>query len=532
MKINAVTYTVLLKSLDSSEKGTSALEEIWKEMKQKGIKRNNSIYCILITAFAKRNNMTGVSEAIRDMEDSNILPNSFTKRAILFAIIQTADLESAHQYLYKVADTLSDCVLHNTMMMGYVRANKLDKAFQVLNEIKHLPKIQPTIITYTTLIGGLAKENDTERIDKTLNEAKLSGITPSTETYQVLIRNAIEQRNFERARMFLNDMELEEIIPPSSLYLSIVKFALKYQEPGIAKSILSEMSKYHPTSIDISYWKQTCKLLGTDSVDMSLSMIDFIHSMQQYSKDDIISVYKLLIRTMDNVDNIDDLELVRQHFTKYYTPDETVWSQMLWIYSRVGNTELAEKMYKEMISNKIKPNIKSYCAILNAYIKAKDLENAITVENQMKKQGIKPNKYAQTTMLTGILTIKHNSREMFQKFKEYSKLGAIIEDTVVDTMINGFLKKSESNSAVECLEFCTLNNIEVNFSSFMKVFTLLLKKNDVEKALKIISMFPKHYGFCTKIQIEEYSSIYKNSQATITNNFNQIREKINKLNKE
>ena len=150
----------------------------------------------------------------------------------------------------------------------------------------------------------------------------------------------------------------------------------------------------------------------------------------------------------------------------------------------------------------------------------------------MKKQGIKPNKYAQTTILTGILTIKHNSREMFAKFKEYSKIGATIEDTVVDTMINGFLKKSEAKLAVDCLEFCTLNNIEVSFQSFMKVFTLLLKKNHIELSLKIISMFPKHYGFCTRIRLDEYSAIYKNSQATITNNFNQIREKINKLNKE
>ena len=65
-----------------------------------------------------------------------------------------------------------------------------------------------------------------------------------------------------------------------------------------------------------------------------------------------------------------------------------------------------------------------------------------------------------------------------------------------------------------------------------KVLKIHTDKNHIELSLKIISMFPKHYGFCTRIRLDEYSAIYKNSQATITNNFNQIREKINKLNKE
>ncbi|CAA3033775.1 Hypothetical predicted protein [Olea europaea subsp. europaea] len=98
------------------------------------------------------------------------------------------EVETANRFSkdMRSKDILPDVVTYNTLIIGYYRVKKMDKAEKYFVEIKGRNN-EPIVITLTTLIKGYMS---VERVDdalKWLKELKSFGIKPNAITYSTLL---------------------------------------------------------------------------------------------------------------------------------------------------------------------------------------------------------------------------------------------------------------------------------------------------------------------------------------------------------
>ena len=76
---------------------------------------------------------------------------------------------------------LPDVRKYTTLIYGLSEKGKIDKAKQLMNEMKQ-NNISPNIITYNTLIDGLSKQGKFEEAKQLMNEMKQYNISPNVRT--------------------------------------------------------------------------------------------------------------------------------------------------------------------------------------------------------------------------------------------------------------------------------------------------------------------------------------------------------------
>merc|ERR1719203_623870 len=90
-------------------------------------------------------------------------------------------------------------ITYSTILKGYCQENRLDKAFDLLEEMKQSSKYQPDEITYNTLIDGCARYGLYDRGVLLLREMQEAGVRPSNFTLSVLVKLATRSRRPEKA---------------------------------------------------------------------------------------------------------------------------------------------------------------------------------------------------------------------------------------------------------------------------------------------------------------------------------------------
>ena len=90
-------------------------------------------------------------------------------------------------------------VTYSTIIKGYCLENRLDKAMELLQEMKQSGRYRPDEITYNTLIHGYARFGHYEQGMALLAEMQELGVKPSNYTLSVVAKLATRSRRPERA---------------------------------------------------------------------------------------------------------------------------------------------------------------------------------------------------------------------------------------------------------------------------------------------------------------------------------------------
>jgi len=121
--------------------------------------------------------------------------------ALIDACSRSADMARVPQLLQGMAkDRLEpNIVTYSAILKGYCQENRLDKAFELLQEMKQSANYRPDEITYNTLIDGCARYGLYEKGVSLLREMQEAGVRPSNFTLSVLVKLATRGRRPEKA---------------------------------------------------------------------------------------------------------------------------------------------------------------------------------------------------------------------------------------------------------------------------------------------------------------------------------------------
>merc|ERR1719145_143564 len=90
-------------------------------------------------------------------------------------------------------------ITYSTILKGYCQENRLEKAFQLLDEMKLTKDFRPDEIAYNTLLDGCARHGLFERGMGLLQDMEDAGVAPSNFTLSVLVKLANRSHRVEKA---------------------------------------------------------------------------------------------------------------------------------------------------------------------------------------------------------------------------------------------------------------------------------------------------------------------------------------------
>lgn len=170
--INTVVYSTVLKGF-AVEKRLDKVFAVYEEMKAKGIACNTITYNTMLDACAKCSAMDRASTLMQHMKEFAVEP---------------------------------DIITYSTILKGYCMEGDVNRAFQVLEEMKKDDKFTPDEIMYNSILDGCAKEHRVDDALKLLDEMNAAGIRPSNYTLSILVKLLGHARRLPQAFHMVEDM--------------------------------------------------------------------------------------------------------------------------------------------------------------------------------------------------------------------------------------------------------------------------------------------------------------------------------------
>merc|ERR1719316_1758505 len=107
-----------------------------------------------------------------------------------------------------------DIITYSTIVKGYCLSGDVDRAFQVLEEMKRDGRFVPDQILYNSLLDGCAKEHRVDEALELLEDMRKSGIAPSNYTLSILVKLMGRSRRLNQAFAIIEELCAEHNFHP------------------------------------------------------------------------------------------------------------------------------------------------------------------------------------------------------------------------------------------------------------------------------------------------------------------------------
>ena len=216
-------------------------------MQLEGVLPDLTSYNTLLDTCFKQRNFEQAIQLFEEMNDqiSQVKPDIITFNTVLKGLsIQIEDIKNEDEleaHLNRILSTkekilglnmLPNEITFNTIIDAHVKANKMQRAFQIYDEMKKLEGLTPDAFTYSTLIKGIKKpeylyQNSAFSLDKVfsiLQEVKENKLVKLDEIiFNCVIDACFKFGDFNKAVALFKDMQNERIKPTSVTYGIMIK---------------------------------------------------------------------------------------------------------------------------------------------------------------------------------------------------------------------------------------------------------------------------------------------------------------------
>lgn len=131
------------------------------------------------------------------MSQSGLRPNDVTFNSLIDACVRSGGMDKAWGLFSKMQDhgVVPDNFTFSTLIKGIKPSrnsrrdtNDLDRAFNLLEQIKDNGEAKPDEILYNCLIDACIRLREINRAVAVFNEMEMSDVKPSAVTYGILIK--------------------------------------------------------------------------------------------------------------------------------------------------------------------------------------------------------------------------------------------------------------------------------------------------------------------------------------------------------
>ncbi|KAF6170924.1 hypothetical protein GIB67_014741 [Kingdonia uniflora] len=217
---------------------------IFNEMVFRGIDQDIFTYNTLLDAVCKGGQMDLGFDIMLEMSKKNVWPNVVTYSTMIDGCAKAGKLNEALNLFneMKLAGIGLDRVSYNTLLSTYSKLGRFIDALEVCKEMES-SGIEKDAVTYNALLGGYGKQRDYDEVKKLFKEMKENKTRPNLLTYSTLIDVYSKGGFYKEAMDIFREFKNVGLKTDVVMYSALIDALCKNGLVESAVSLLDEMTK-------------------------------------------------------------------------------------------------------------------------------------------------------------------------------------------------------------------------------------------------------------------------------------------------
>lgn len=302
--------------------------------------------------------------------------------------------------------------VYNALMDGFVKAKEIDKATNILEEMKN-NHVKADGVTFNILVAGYYKYERTANLDHWLEyiNQSMSKLLPDDSLPDVSVARLCLEGKPDEATKLLEDM-LKKGLP-----LSVISF----------NSIISAYSK---------------KRLETKAFEA-------YHMMIKYGVTPSSSTCNSLLMCLSrNGKLLEAEELMCNMKEREFPVNKVAFTVIIDGYFKIGDVMGAQRLWAFMENISTSPDTVAFSAYIDGLSKTGLVEEAYNVFIKMKNKGVVPNNFTYNSLIAGFCNVGRLNEAL--KLEKEMKQNELCPDIFTNNiLINGYCKQGRMKSAID-----------------------------------------------------------------------------------
>ncbi|KAK1386116.1 hypothetical protein POM88_023851 [Heracleum sosnowskyi] len=236
---NVVTYTVLIKGLDSPVEAGMLFKklitlneiepdvviystiisrlcrrrlvnhalDVFYDMRKDGVDGSVVTYNLLIQGLCEFSRWEEIEWLLREMDSKNISPDVYTSSILVNAYCREGRVEDAENVVRLMIERseFPNVVTYNALMHGYCLRGEVDGAMAVVSMMKNMG-IVPDIVTCGILLDGFCKEKGIDEAMSLFHAMESNGLIPNIYIYSILINGLCIDGQLNKAKNLFDNL--------------------------------------------------------------------------------------------------------------------------------------------------------------------------------------------------------------------------------------------------------------------------------------------------------------------------------------
>ncbi|KAL2329755.1 hypothetical protein Fmac_017336 [Flemingia macrophylla] len=387
---NLVTYNAII---DAGAKGEVAFEIVVKfleEMTASGCLPDRLTYNSLLKTCVPKGRWQLCKDLLAEMERKGIGRDVYTYNTYVDALCKGGRMDLARHVIdveMPAKNIWPNVVTYSTLMAGYAKAERFEDALNVYDQMKHL-LIRLDRVSYNTLVGLYANLGWFDEAVSKFKEMECCGIKNDIVTYNALIEGYGRHNKYVEVRKLFEEMKARRIYPNNLTYSTLIKMYTKGRMYAEAMDVYREFKKEGMETDVVFYSALIDALCKNGLIKSSLRLLDVMTEKGRrpnvVTYNSIIDAFRVgqmpaLECGVDTSLKASEHQIIAGKFQEQKTGDGNHDEIMKMLEQlATDNAGLTKRdrirqdkfyivqIFQKMHEMKIKPNVVTFSAILNA----------------------------------------------------------------------------------------------------------------------------------------------------------------------
>jgi len=308
--------------------------------------------------------------------------------------------------IFRELKSQTTTLMLNLLLLTFVNDKRPEEAFEYLNEAKQYEKSGNSrivdTVSYNTLIKGFAEAEKPERCFDVLQDMRSHGLEPDDVTFGSLLDVCIADNDINKAHTVIETLMNGDRPMDTVMCTLFIKGFVRVGNLTKALELYEHMKTHEDAQPDLVTYSVLVKAL-VESRNMERALL-LVEDMVQagHCPDDII-----LTHLLEGCRHIGNQPLGKKLFqdmlTRGVKPSEFTLMTLVKLNGRCGMLEEARQLIETWESHHgQRPTVIHYTCLMSGCLRAKDFQAAWDAYELMCKSGVAPDETTFATMIPGM----------------------------------------------------------------------------------------------------------------------------------
>jgi len=369
------------------------VKRLFNEMRSKHLPTTSAYNILIQTMEHVSDCVPEVEEILREMKSSGVSIDSSTYSAAVVTGARTGHFDFVLSLLDRASWASIDLPVSSfhAILSVLEKSGQFQNAIDLLQRMKESSNVQPSLVTYTSVITCCARSGQWAKAVELLNESTFRGFELTSTVFNACISACEKGRQLEKAVEVLRQMDSLRIPANAVTYNSIISACEKVgAKSDIVNAFLDEMSSRH-IEPDVITFNAAISAYGKAG-DWKRANSAFRLMEKMGIKPDVIT-YNSLINAAGKTEQWEQAcSLLGEMRQSGINPDVISYSAAISACEKGGGQWIwAVGLLDEMRQANIQPDVIAYSATISACEKGGQWERAVDILAEMRSHGVEPN---------------------------------------------------------------------------------------------------------------------------------------------